>query len=318
MSHEPTNVLIRVAKARSSLVRIRRGRGGWAYTPEGIPSAEATALACLGLLATEGMQSGGRDGGREATNAAADWLAAAQNPDGSVSVHPGQSGPGWATPQAVVVWSRSGRCKASGDRALRWLLGQKGRTMPRAFGESDSHDTTLSGWSWTQNTHSWVEPTAWAVLAMSCRGLTDHPRVQEALQLLKDRAIKGGGWNYGVKAVLHQSARPQPAPTGLALLALAAAHAAGRSDVADSLSYLKDVLPRARGLHSLCWGLLGLHAWSERLESADRLVQESYLAAPRATESGWHLSQLLLSSVPDAVGAFGLALEAERVRCEPP
>src|SRR2546428_787916 len=87
------------------------------------------------------------------------------------------------------------------------------------------------------------EPTALAatamhVLALKAAGHRDHPRTREAVRLLIDRLLPGGGCNYGNTIVLGQELRPQLQPTGLAMLALA-----GETDpdgrVAMSLAYLK-------------------------------------------------------------------------------
>ncbi|WP_074311416.1 hypothetical protein [Singulisphaera sp. GP187] len=301
----------RLVEVRATLIRIRPERTGWGYTRSGTPSAEATALSCMGLLATEQVAGVGDDQGREAVGKAARWLADGQNPDGSISVHPGLAGPGWPTSLAIVVWSRIGCCKDASDRATAWLLDQKGRTMPRLRGEWDAHDTTLAGWPWTANTHSWIEPTAWSMIALRRRGFYEHPRVREALHLIKDRMIGSGGWNYGVKAVQHRPHPAQPAPTGLALLALAGSGVAGPDDVAASLDYLKGELSRVKGIHSVCWGLLGLHAWGRRLDSADRILLEAYLASPGITESAWHLSQFLLAASSGGPGDSGLFFDRD-------
>ena len=39
--------------------------------------------------------------------------------------------------------------------------------------------------------------------------------------MIIDRALPHGGWNYGNKVVFGHELRPQPGPTGMALLALA-------------------------------------------------------------------------------------------------
>ena len=54
------------------------------------------------------------------------------------------------------------------------------------------HDPTLTGWPWVGGTHSWVEPTSLAVLALRREGLGKHPRVEEGLKVIRDRAIVSG------------------------------------------------------------------------------------------------------------------------------
>jgi len=48
-----------------------------------------------------------------------------------------------------------------------------------------------------------------------------HPRADEAVQLMLDRILPGGGCNYGNTIVLDQLLRPHIQPTGIVLLALA-------------------------------------------------------------------------------------------------
>jgi hypothetical protein len=86
-------------------------------------------------------------------------------------------------------------------------------------------DGRLQGWSWTEGTFSWVEPTAWSVLVLKQR-LTYGPypdaaeRIRVGEQMLKDRECQGGGWNYGNSAVYSQDLQPYVPTTALSLLAL--------------------------------------------------------------------------------------------------
>lgn len=130
--------------------------------------------------------------------------------------------------------------------------------MPDIFG----HDRTLQGWPWVEGTHSWVEPTAYAVLALRTCGQTNHPRVREAVRLLGDRVLPGGGWNYGNTRVMGNILRPFPATTGIALAALAGEPLTPQID--ESIVYLTNELPGIRSPFSLAWGLIGLTAWLSR------------------------------------------------------
>jgi hypothetical protein len=86
-------------------------------------------------------------------------------------------------------------------------------------------DSTLQAWSWVEGTFSWVEPTAWCVLLLK-QGLARRPypeaaeRVRIGEEVLKDRACRGGGWNYGNSNVYGQDLQPYVPTTALALLAL--------------------------------------------------------------------------------------------------
>jgi hypothetical protein len=209
---------------------------------------------------------------------AADWLAELQREDGSLPAIRGRPMPGWTTPYAIFLWSR---LEGFGDRRRRardWLLSINGRPMPSSA-ESRAvlgHDPSLIGWPWVDGTHSWIEPTAMAILALCREGCRDHPRVRRGLNLIVDRAIPGGGWNYGNKSVFGQVLRPQPGPTGIALLALAAGGARDCPAVPPALDYLRRTLPLIRAAASVAWGILGLKAHGACPPEAASWLLESY------------------------------------------
>jgi len=101
------------------------------------------------------------------------------------------------------------------------LLGLRGRPTDAAK-EQEVHYIYLKllGWSWAEGTFSWVEPTAWACLALQRVGQGGHERVRECLQLLLDRALDEGGINYGNRRILGCILEPIPGPTALMLVAL--------------------------------------------------------------------------------------------------
>jgi hypothetical protein len=227
---------------------------------------------------------------------AADWLVTLQQADGSLGVTPALPSPGWTTPYALLLWNALGGFEVARRRALTWLLELKGRTLPPETIRSQviGHDPTLVGWPWIKDTHSWLEPTALAVLALDREGQKDHPRAIEGTLLIRDRAIPQGGWNYGNKTVFGHPLCPQPGPTGLALLALAIRERRPR-EVGLARDYLFKTLPSLRAPISLGWGVLGLRAWDECPALAD-----SWLAQAYTRHSGR----------PDAAVGLGLLLQA--------
>lgn len=232
--------------------------GGWGYRPSGSAYAEPTALTLLALADEEQ--------GNNVRSAAMDWLARIQRVDGSVPVSSEIPSPGWATALSVLAWHTESRRGSNAyqtnmDRALRWTLAQQGQPLPRnptVFG----HDTTLLGWPWVDGTHTWAEPTAYALLALRSLGLADHPRAREGVRVLLDRALPSGGWNYGNTRVFQNVLRPFPATTGVVLASLAGEPREPR--IESAIAYLKKALPRVRAPMSLAWGLIGLSAWNER------------------------------------------------------
>ena len=159
----------------------------------------------------------------------------------------------------------------SRSRAEKWLLAARGETFVpdrRIYG----HDTTIAAWPWIDHTHSWVEPTSYAVLALRTGGMNSHPRVRDGVAVLLDRAIPGGGWNYGNRRMFGADLRPFPGPTGVALTALAAEHPS--TQVSEAITYLAAELTNVRAL-SLAWGLIGLTACNRRPAQADEWLEET-------------------------------------------
>jgi len=204
--------------ARRRLLGLRRRPGSWGYRPGTAPASEPTGLAGLALLATG---EGDDRPGHGAASDAGRWLGSARRGDGSLGVTTSLPEPGWATPTALLLWSALGGFEAERSAATRWLLAARGRPIAREAGDPMGHDTTLVGWPWVAETHSWVEPTATALLALAREGQAGHARSLEGVRVLRDRAIPGGGWNLGNPVVFGTTLRPLPGPTGLALLALA-------------------------------------------------------------------------------------------------
>ncbi|MFQ5806859.1 MAG: hypothetical protein ACE5I3_10455 [Phycisphaerae bacterium] len=230
--------------------------GAWGYRADSAGSAEPTALAAL-ALATMKLAP-------EHVAGALQWLAHLQRSDGAVPISAEAPSPHWPTALALLAWLRATprhdqTFAAQAERATNWLLRARGRRIrpdPVAY----DHDTALVGWPWAAGTHSWLEPTAYAILALRVAEKADHPRVREGVRLILDRALPDGGWNYGNPRVLEHVLRPFPATTGVALAALAGESRDERVNVA--LEYLAKELRRLRAPLSLAWGLIGMRAWN--------------------------------------------------------
>jgi hypothetical protein len=286
-------------RARRELLDRRVGRAAWSYRAGAAPGVEPTALACLGLLAAGDVGSAAAD--RATCRAAAEWMAGLQRDDGSIPVAPDPAMPGWATPHAILVWSGLAGWETPRRRARAWLLGLTGRPIPTRPEDRGvlGHDPTLIGWPWVDGTHSWLEPTAMAILALCREGLGYHPRARQGVGLLLDRSIPGGGWNYGNKAVFGRTLRPQPAPTGLALLALSAFGDCTPA-VPAALRYLRGVLPNLRAAVSLGWGVLGLRAHHACPAEARSWLAEAYDQCTGRPDATLGLAVLLLAAGPRA------------------
>lgn len=280
------------------LLRSRGAQSAWPYRRGLAASTEATSLAALACWA------GGLNG-RELLSAA-DWLRHVQGMDGSLAVTERFEGPGWATPLAVLVWTLTGKHEGARRRAISWLLRQKGTVIAARADRAIGHDPSITGWPWVSDTHSWLEPTAMTVIALRRAGLGDHSRVREGLRLIRDRAIATGGWNYGNSSAFGRDLRPQPGPTGLALLALAGTCGSDAA-VDQALAYLEDALPRTRAGRSLGWGLLGLRAWGRMPHGAAGWLREAAGKAVAGPSPTMALALVVLAGADRGVDPFSAA-----------
>jgi hypothetical protein len=282
-------------QARKQLLELRGRASAWGYRRNGAPSAEPTALACLGLLASGDALSAQED--LATARRSAGWLAMVQRPDGSVPVSRTIDTPGWATPYAILLWHALSGFEQSRRRGRGWLIQIEGLTLPRAAqpGSVIGHDSSSIGWPWVAGTHSWIEPTAMAIVALCREGMVLHPRVEHGFELILDRSLAAGGWNYGNKAVFGHELRPQPGPTGLALLALAARSAESRQARA-AIDYLRTVLPGLRAGVSLGWGVLGLRAFGACPIEAERWLAEAYEQCAPNADAALGVALLLLAA----------------------
>jgi len=241
-------------------------QGNWGYHPTGPQATEPAALACLALVANNMQQE---------ALPLANWLAELQSSHGAVGVTEEQETPSWPTSLAMLAWQAcdqaadSSPFEAHRQKALDWTLKSKGKPIPR-----NAILTTLIGWSWAYNTHSWLEPTCLFTLALKATGQSEHQRTREAVLLLIDRLLENGGCNYGNTMVLGQSTRPHVQPTGLAMLALAG-ESTNDPRVDRSLDYLEQQLTEETTTASLCFGLLGLTAHQRRPKNAEALLQHA-------------------------------------------
>ncbi len=260
--------------------------GGCAYRPGGAPRADATCWAILALQA-----SGGR---REPAEKAREALGKMQRPDGRVCISSRHEEVCWPTALAILAWHGSSRHKDRRSEALRFLLDFQGRRILGHTVGATASDCAPGGWPWVAGTHSWVEPTAYALMALRLSGYGAHHRAQEAQQLLLSRQLSVGGWNYGNTVVFGQELHPMPETTGMALQAVA--DVPPRSRVEKSLSYLRSQAPLLRTPFSAAWALLGLRAWREQIpnehEHLDSILRRQEQDGPYDTVS---LSILVLA-----------------------
>jgi len=190
---------------------------------------------------------------------ARDRLTTAQDPDGRVSMSREHEEAFWPTALSVLAWNGSQVHESHRSRGVLFLLKTTGHHWRKGPDDPIGHDPSVPGWPWIDGTHSWIEPTALAVLALQVEGHGQHDRVREAIRMILDRQLPHGGWNYGNTLVFGRELHPMPESTGAALAGLAGQLEQGT--VSRSLDYLQGEVDRLRTPVSLGWALLGLAAW---------------------------------------------------------
>ncbi len=218
-------------------------------------AAEPIAIGALVAIANDFQGS---------SQIACDALASAQLSDGAVSVYLNDDGPFWTTALACIAWNKYSTCykdeaanryKIACDRGIRFLLACGGEVIPR--NKIVGHNSELVGWPWVLGTHSWLEPTALALMALRHAGYQSHARASEAAELLLDRQLTDGGANYGNTMVLGQPLRPHVLPSAMSVVALANLFPLSRR-LEPTIGYLQRELNRPLGATSLAWTVLAL------------------------------------------------------------
>lgn len=238
--------------------------GGFAEKPGGLYRPDATAWAVMALTKTS-------DSDRSA-EFARDKLKTSQLKDGRVCM-PGDNDALWPTPLAVLAWQGSQQHIEAQGRAVKFLLKISSVHWGKRADSASAHDTSIRGWAWTKNTHSWIEPTALALIALEVTAQMGHSRFQEGIRMIMDRQLPHGGWNYGNTFVYGQELHPFIDTTGIALSALAG-HVA-KEDVNRSILFLKSRIAGCRTPLSLGWALFGLGAWGEFPREGNTLIENT-------------------------------------------
>jgi len=277
--------------------------GGFSNTRGGGFQVDSTAWAILALSAANADP--------DLADRARTSLAGRQRTDGRVCISPDHPEAFWPTPLAALAWRGSPAHREAQSRAARFLLDTAGRHWRKRADSPLTHDTSIRGWPWIADTHSMVEPTSLALIALRASGFGRHERSREGVRMLADRRLPGGGWNYGNTMVYGQELYPQVLDTGLALTALAGD--VPREEVRSSLEYLETSIRALRTPLSLGWGLLGLSAWGRRPASAEEWIGESIRRQERHGPYDSTLLSLLVLALRSRegkpAGAFGMGEE---------
>jgi hypothetical protein len=239
--------------------------GGFSVKGDGVFRPDATAWAILALKSGSCCD--------EYLSKACRRLTQSQLPDGRVPLITAIPAAYWPTALAVLAWQKSASQNDSVQKAVAFLINNTGVHSTKSKDSLNEHDTGIKGWPWVENTHSWVEPTSMAVLALRSSGQGEHPRVLEAVRMLLDRQLPSGGWNMGNTFVFDKELLPVPESTGHALTAL---NSFSNTEVVQkSLDYLNKIVQDLRTPLALAWGLFGLTSWNRIPENYRQLILET-------------------------------------------
>ena len=265
-------------------------QGGFSTYNGGHFRPDATAWAVLAL------EAGQVD--RKLSNFACRRLSGCQNSDGRISVIEGYPKSYWPTSLAILAWGKVTGFEKEIERAIQFLLKNTGKHWPKKENAPAGHDTAIKGWPWIEDTHSWIEPTALAILALRACGYDIHKRVSEAAKMILDRQLPSGGWNYGNKTVFNKELKPIPECTGVALTALEGL--TEKSSIELSINYLQKKSDKLRTPLALSWTIFGLSTWSNRPGTyRDWILESLNLQKKYGSYDTGLLSQLLVAYFTD-------------------
>jgi uncharacterized protein (DUF362 family) len=293
--------------ARDRLASLVSPDGGWGYRAGQPMHIEPTCLALLALAGDAAKYGPWLENGRKA-------LESTRIADGSYRLARGGAQAVWTT--ALVLFTEhalSPVAAAPGsplDATAERLLGIESLIIKEDEETADMKldiDLALHGWPWAEANFAWVEPTSWACLALRAMNRGDHPRVQEGIKLLFDRAFDSGGANYGNRLVLGKSTEPIPGPTAIMLIALQGLADQPRIDA--SVGYLRMHAAQTTDLENLAWAKLALSVHNQDRATRDLLPEID-------TRIGGALSEEIHRTDGLGAGPYRLALAALALETE--
>jgi hypothetical protein len=241
----------------------RNPDGAWGYYRQKRSRLEPTCWALLALASTGDSGAAG--------DALRQWPAR----DGLL-LERAEGEPNYAFHAlALLTLHATGVEHKNGNRALLEGL-QRAKGLAIEQSDINRQDNSIQGWSWVEDTFSWVEPTAWSLLALKTCGSSHAPvdavRVRDAERLLVDRSCQGGGWNYGNSNMLGKQLAPYVPTTAVALLALR--DRGSEPVVTQALAFLEQHSTSERSAMALGLALRALRVHGKNTKVVEAVLQE--------------------------------------------
>jgi hypothetical protein len=186
----------RVIDLKAKLARLQNADGGFGPVADA-PSEPATTAVSAMALDDQGARA---------------WLEGHIGADGSVTDDVGAVAND-QTAVALCALREGTRVESALDHieSLRGAFVASTTDIP--------HTPDVLGWPWTDGGFGWVEPSAWAVLALRAHRPTSSS-LNDGIALLRDRECRGGGWNYGNRVAFGVELPPFAQTTAIGLLAV--------------------------------------------------------------------------------------------------
>jgi hypothetical protein len=263
----------------SFLKTLQNGDGGWGFHAGEPSRVEPSCWALRALFGhTEAQDT-------ESFRKGAGYLQSAQLPDGSWPACAEIRSGSWITSLTCSVLAEDGQSAKNVAAGLKWLCEDFPRDSSpwmrfvqslRPKSHIHSQNDSYRGWGWTPKTASWVEPTAFALMALRDAPAEQLPRNAAerrdlAVALLYDRMCPGGGWNCGNPRVYGVDGDALVLPTCWALLALR--EAPEKPGRALSLAWLQKELAKIASAASLAVARMTLENYGFERPHASRDLQ---------------------------------------------
>lgn len=277
--------------ASAVLQQLQNSDGGWGYHEGSESRVEPTCWALRALSCSA-------DADPQVLSRAREFLLKSQSQEGFWTASPEMQTGSWVTSLACLVLAEDPQAHTSIQHGLTWLCGDYPldtsfvlRMVKRFRGNSNiaEQSDAYRGWGWTPRTSSWVEPTAFALMALEA---CDKHKIKEAARrvplavgLLHDRMCPGGGWNSGNPKVYGVAGQPLVLPTSWALLALRSFPEHENKTL--SLAWLRAEVQSIESPGSLAVATLCLEAYGEPVPRAK--IEPSEVSAESVLQDGVHV-----------------------------